>query len=115
MGDLSEQVRRVSGFYASDLGRVFAQLIAACVDDAAGAAYFREYFLNGRRAEIAILWQRGTDRGDIDPAIDVNDAIDLLFGPLIFRRLTNHYPLSDAAAASLAATALAGLLRNHPA
>ncbi len=109
-GDLTEQVRRVSAFYASDLGTVFAQLIAACVDDTAGAAYFRRYFLDGRRAAITELWQRGIDRGDADPEIPIDDVIDVLFGPLIFRRLTGHYTLTDEHAASLAKTALAGLL-----
>ncbi|MDT0551528.1 TetR-like C-terminal domain-containing protein, partial [Streptomyces lonegramiae] len=58
-GDLTEQVVRVSAFYASARGQVFAQLLAACVEDQTGAAYFREYFLNGRRAAITELWQRG--------------------------------------------------------
>lgn len=111
-GDLTEQVRQVSAFYASDLGTVFAQLVAACVDDAAGAPYFREYFLNGRRAAIAELWRRALARGDADPGVTVDDVIDILFGPLIFRRLTGHYALTDEAAASLARTALRGLLRQ---
>ncbi|PJJ63849.1 TetR/AcrR family transcriptional regulator [Compostimonas suwonensis] len=108
--DLSEQVRRVSAFYDSDLGAVFAQLIAACVDDPAGAAYFRKYFLDGRRAAITDLWQRGIDRGDADPSIPIDDVIDVLFGPLVFRRLTGHYALTDEHARTLAQTALAGLL-----
>ncbi len=111
-GDLTEQVRRVSTFYASDLGLVFAQLLAACVDDPAGAPYFREYFLTGRREAIATLWRRALDRGDGDPAIPVDDVIDILFGPLIFRRLTGHYELTDEHAATLAASALRGLLRR---
>lgn len=108
--DLTEQVRRVSAFYASDLGAVFAQLVAACVDDPAGAAYFRKYFLDSRRAAITELWQRGVNRGDADPTIPIDDVIDVLFGPLIFRRLAGHYSLTDEHARSLAATALAGLL-----
>jgi len=111
-GDLSEQVRRVSAFYASDLGSVFAQLVAACVDDPAGAPYFREYFLNGRRAAISELWQRALARGDAGPEVAVDDVIDILFGPLIFRKLTGAYPLTDEAAVSLARTALRGLLRQ---
>ncbi|MGC0366486.1 AcrR family transcriptional regulator [Rhodococcus sp. 27YEA15] len=112
VGDLTEQVRRVSAFYASDLGVVFAQLVAACVDDPPGASYFREYFLNGRRAAIATLWQRGLDRGDVDETVGIDDVIDILFGPLVFRRLTGHYELTEEAAASLARTVLHGLLRT---
>jgi AcrR family transcriptional regulator len=111
-GDLTEQVRRVSAFYASPLGTAFAQLVAACVDDPSGAPYFREYFLNGRRAAIRELWQRALGRGDANPNIAVDDVIDILFGPLIFRRLTGHYELTDEAATALARTALRGLLRG---
>ncbi|NKZ14763.1 TetR/AcrR family transcriptional regulator [Mycolicibacterium septicum DSM 44393] len=109
-GDLTEQVVRVSAFYASARGQVFAQLLAACVEDASGAAYFREYFLNGRRAAITELWQRGVDRGDADADIAIDDVIDILFGPLIFRRMTGHCALTEEHARRLAATALRGLL-----
>ncbi|GAA1976079.1 TetR/AcrR family transcriptional regulator [Catenulispora subtropica] len=110
VGDLTEQVVRVSAFYASPLGEVFAQLTAACVDDPAGAAYFREYFLAGRRRAVTELWQRAVDRGEADAGIVVDDVIDILFGPLIFRRLTGHRELTDEHARTLVATALRGLL-----
>jgi len=110
VGDLTEQVVRVSAFYGSERGVVFAQLLAACVDDPAGAAYFREYFLAGRRAAITELWQRAVDRGEADPSIAVDDVIDILFGPLIFRRLTGHYTLTEHHARALAGTALKSLL-----
>ncbi|MFN6552571.1 TetR/AcrR family transcriptional regulator [Mycolicibacterium septicum] len=109
-GDLTEQVVRVSAFYASARGQVFAQLLAACVEDASGAAYFREYFLNGRRAAITELWQRGVERGDADADVAIDDVIDILFGPLIFRRMTGHCALTEEHARRLAATALRGLL-----
>lgn len=109
-GDLTEQAVRVSAFYASGRGDVFAQLLAACVEDPAGAAYFREYFLDGRRAAITELWRRGVARGDVDADIAVDDIIDLLFGPLIFRRMTGHYPLTEDRARRLAEVALRGAL-----
>lgn len=109
-GDLTELIRRVSAFYVSDLGTVFAQLMAACVDDPSGATYFRVYFLAGRRLAIAGLWQRAVERGETRPGVDVDDAIDLLFGPLIFRRLTGHLDVSPAAAERLARTVLPALL-----
>jgi AcrR family transcriptional regulator len=109
--DLTEQVRRVSVFYASPRGEVFAQLLSACVDDPAAAPYFRAYFLTGRREAVATLWRRAVDRGDASPDTDIDDVIDLLFGPLVFRRLTGHYGLTDAHAEKLARTALDGLMR----
>ncbi|GAT02683.1 TetR family transcriptional regulator [Mycolicibacterium fortuitum subsp. acetamidolyticum] len=112
--DLTEQMVRVSAFYASARGEVFAQLLAACVEDTTGAAYFREYFLSGRRAAITELWRRGVDRGEADAGTAIDDVIDILFGPLIFRRMTGHYPLTEEHARQLAATALRGLLPDAP-
>ncbi len=108
--DLVEQVVRVSAFYAGPRGEVFAQLLAACVDDAAGATYFRQYFLGGRRTAITELWQRGLERGDADPRLAIDDVIDILFGPLIFRRMSGHCALTEEHARRLARTALSGLL-----
>ncbi|MGB3473400.1 MAG: TetR/AcrR family transcriptional regulator [Mycobacterium sp.] len=115
VGDLTEQVVRVSAFYASSRGDVFAQLLAACVEDAAGAAYFRDYFLDGRRAAITELWKRGISRGDVDADIAIDDVIDLLFGPLIFRRMSGHCPLTEEHARRLAEVALrSALAPNGP-
>ncbi|MFI1370023.1 TetR/AcrR family transcriptional regulator C-terminal ligand-binding domain-containing protein [Streptomyces griseochromogenes] len=61
---------------------------------------------------VATLWQRAVDRGDASPDTDVDDVIDILFGPLIFRRLTGHYDLTDEHAEKLARTALDGLMRS---
>jgi AcrR family transcriptional regulator len=109
-GDLTEQVRRVSEFYASPAGAVFAQLLAACVTDTEAARFFREFFLTGRRQAIATLWRRALDRGEVDAGTDVEVAIDVLFGPLIFRLLSGHAPLTGAEAEAIAAAALRGLL-----
>lgn len=111
-GDLGEQVRLVSRFYATPEGTVFSQLLAACVSDEGGAAYFRAWFLAGRRTAIATLWQRGVERGDVRPGVDADTATDLLFGPLIFRLLTGHLPLTDDGAAAIAEAALHGLLKE---
>lgn len=111
-GDLTEQVKHVSEFYASDLGHVFAQLLAACVEDPAGAAYFREFFLSGRRAAVAELWQRAVDRGDTRPGLDVDDVIDTLFGALAFRLLMGHRPLTEEGAVALANVTLYGTMRT---
>ncbi len=111
-GDLVEQVRLVSRFYASPEGTVFSQLLAASVTDEGGAAYFRAWFLAGRRAAVRTLWQRGLARGDVRADVDVDTATDLLFGPLVFRLMTGHLPLTDDAAGAVARAALHGLLEE---
>jgi AcrR family transcriptional regulator len=109
-GDLSEQIRNVSAFFASEAGDVFAQLLAASVADPHGAEYFREFFLAGRRDSTRVLWQRALDRGEARPEIDADTAADLIFGGLIYRLLSGHVPLTPERADALAHAALAGLL-----
>lgn len=107
-GDFAGQVRQVSAFYAAE--PVFAQLLAACVTDPGGAPYFRRFFLTGRREAIAALWQRALDRGEADPDVDAETATDILFGPLIFRLMSGHQPLTEAEADKISTAALGGLL-----
>ena len=110
--DLVEQVHLVNAFYSSATGRVFAELLAACVTDPDGAAYFREYFLARRRTEIASLWTRATEAGIARPDVDVEVATDVLFGPLVFRLMSGHAEFSDTNAAAIAEAALDGLLKK---
>jgi AcrR family transcriptional regulator len=110
-GDLREQLRLVSAFCASPEGRVYRELVAACVQDPGGAAYFRAFFLAGRRTAFARLWQRGIERGDVRPDVDVDTATDLMFGPLLFRLMTGHLPLTEQGAEAIATAAFRGLLR----
>ncbi|MFI9384550.1 TetR/AcrR family transcriptional regulator [Kutzneria sp. NPDC052558] len=108
--DLTEQVRRVSAFYAGHSGRVFAQLLAATVADPEAAPYFRQFFLDGRRKAIGVLWDRALARDEVRAEVSVETAIDLLFGPLIFRLLSGHAPLTVAEADAISGAALGGLL-----
>jgi hypothetical protein len=91
---------------------VLAQLLAASVTDPAASPYFREYFLDARRAAIGELWQRALDRGDANPDISAGTATDVLFGPLIFRLMTGHAPLTEEEADAISSAALRGLLKH---
>jgi AcrR family transcriptional regulator len=112
--DLTEHIRRVSAFYASPAGTVFAQLIAACVTDPHGAEYFRDFFLADRRKVFATLWQKGVAEGHLSPEVDAEVATDLLFGPLIFRLLSGHAPLTPKNADAITKAALKGLKTQTP-
>ncbi|MFF2014582.1 TetR/AcrR family transcriptional regulator [Paenibacillus sp. NPDC058177] len=111
VGDFTEQVRLVSLFYASHAGTIFAQLLADGVFNPESGAFFREFFLSGRRAAIRELWERALARGEVKANIDVETATDILFGPLIFRLMSGHAPLNDEEAANIAFAALNGLMK----
>jgi AcrR family transcriptional regulator len=110
--DLREQVRRVSSFYAGNNGRVFGQLLAACTTDAEAAAYFRKYFLQGRRDAIAELWECVRSQGMARPDVSAETVTDILFGPLIFRLMSGHAELTAAEADLISAAAFDGVLKK---
>ena len=113
-GDVLAHVEDFARFYSTPLGQVLTQLLAAAVDDEAGSIYFHTYLVEPRRALIGTMYERGVERGEIDPAVPLEDAIDVLLGPLIYRRLVNRTPLTPDGAALLARITLRGLLITPP-
>jgi len=111
--DFAEQLRDVIRFHQSWGGRIFCQFIAEGQSDPEFLALFRSRFMHTRREAVAIMWERGVARGEIDPAWDREIVLDLLYGPLVFRLLAGHAPLNDSEAEALTAVAFAGL-RKRP-
>ena len=102
-------MRRLAAFYASDRGRVAAQLIAAGTLQPDGPALIRERFFAQRRTATAELIDRGKTGGDLRPDLDTQVMIDLLFGGIVFRLFNGMEPLDQPAATMLADIALSAL------
>lgn len=49
--------------------------------------------------------------GVADPSVDADTADDVLFGPLIYRLMSGHKPLTEAEADLISSAALNGLRR----
>ncbi len=62
------------------------------------AAVYRQQFLAPRRAESMALIQRGIDRGEIRPDVDVGLALDMLIGTIVYRSMITGGDLSEAVA-----------------
>ena len=107
--DFIEQLKSLLRFFGTPYGRIYAQFMTEGQSDPAFLEEFRERFLKVRRAEVRVMWQRGVDRGDIRRDVDGDIAIDLIYGPIIFRLLTGHALLNDAQAKALVMTAFRGL------
>jgi AcrR family transcriptional regulator len=110
LNDLTEQVMRMSALYAGPAGTVFTQLLAACAIEPRAGSYFREFFLNQRRAGLQRVWERAQAAGEVRPGIDADTATDVLFGPIAFRMLAGHLSLSEDHARAIIDAALGGLL-----
>jgi AcrR family transcriptional regulator len=110
VADLTGQIRRLAEFYASPRGRVIAQLLAAGTGQERGSALLREKFFAPRRAGTAALIEQGKASGQLRADLDAELAIDLLFGPIVFRLFNGIQPLDADGAAALARLALRAIV-----
>ena len=107
--DFTRQLKSVMAFYTSALGRLFCQFIAEGQSDPVFLTLFRERFLYARRNAARVMWQRGVDRGEIRREIDGEIALDLIYGPMIFRLLAGHGSLGERESEAVVAAVFGGL------
>ena len=93
--DFTVQLKSVTAFYKSPLGRLFCQFIAEGQSNPGFLALFRQRFLYLRRDSARVMWRRGVDRGEIRKEIDGEIVLDLIYGPMVFRLLAGHGSLND--------------------
>jgi len=65
-----------------------------------------------RRMEAIGILQRAIDRGQLPPGIDRNMLLDALYGPMYFRMLAMHNPVSTAFVDELCDVVFAGATPN---
>jgi AcrR family transcriptional regulator len=75
-------------------GRVVAELVAAAHADPEFCKQYQARFVEPRRTPAISFFDRATARGEI-PAVDVDMALDMVFGPIYHRVLHLHAPVSD--------------------
>jgi AcrR family transcriptional regulator len=107
--DFRDAVRGMMRFYASPSGRIFAQLVAEAQNDPKVAAELRDRLIASRRKLVRAIWDRGVERGELRAEVDPEVAIDLFFGPAMYRLVAGHAPLDEAAADEIVRAALRGL------
>lgn len=107
--DFTQQLQSVTAFYSSPAGKVFCQFIAEGQSDPAFLALFRERFVQSRRDEVKVMWQRGVARGEIRAEVDREVALDLFYGAAIFRLLVGHGPLDDRVAQAIVSAVFSGV------
>jgi len=93
------------------VGTTIAGIIAEAQSDPKLAGPFRVTFIGARRELMATIVKRGVDRGELRSDVDVVATLDQLYGPLWYRLLLRHAPLSQSFADTLVAGLLPGLRR----
>src|SRR5262245_39855253 len=107
--DFLKQLKNAIRFYTSPRGRMLSQFIAEGRSDPELLKAFQERFQEPRRKAVQAMWERGVARGELRADIDAGTVIDLLFGPIVYRLMTEHGPLNDAAAETLVEAVFSGI------
>ncbi len=110
--DFTMQLKSVTAFYKSPLGRLFCQFIAEGQSDPKLLALFRERFLFARRDAARVMWRRGVERGEICSEVDSEIVLDLIYGPMIFRLLAGHGSLSEQESEAMVEAVFAGIRQS---
>src|SRR6201987_4188133 len=107
--DFRMTLRGMMGFYISPLGPMYAQLVGESQFYPTERERIRTHQVNVRRAAVTKIWDRGVARGELDPNLDPEVGMDLIFGPAMYRMATGHGGLTPADADAIVATAMRAL------
>jgi Tetracyclin repressor-like, C-terminal domain len=97
-------------FHSSPLGAIYAQLVGEAQFYPTERERIRTQLLSVRRAAMRKIWDRGVARGELDPNIDPEVALGLIFGPAMYRRAIAHGKLTPDDADAIVATAMRALI-----
>ena len=109
---LGEQLRRVVLLFSTALGRNVATMLAAADDDTEISRAFRSHFLQARREEGRKLLLKAIDSNDVRADIDIDVALDMIYGPVFYRLMMGHRQLDATFADSIIEHAIQGLRQN---
>ena len=107
--DFRRALRGLIHFYTGEYGRAYAQLVGEAQFDPKIGAELRDHLVGSRRELVRAIWDRGVARGELRADVDPEVAIDLIFGPAMYRLVAGHAPLDDGAAEAVVDAAIRGL------
>jgi AcrR family transcriptional regulator len=107
--DFRLTLRGIMRFYSSPIGKVYAQLVGEAQFSPTERDRIRTHQVTVRRAAVTAIWNRGVARGELNPNINPEVALDIVFGPAMYRMATGHAGLTPEDADAIAATAMRAL------
>jgi AcrR family transcriptional regulator len=108
--DLKAQLRLQAKVWGGRYGRIIAGILAAGQSDATTLELYRERLVEPRREEGRRLLKRGIDNREFREDVDIEAALDVLYGPFYGRLLGWLGPLDPAWAERICDTVLRGLM-----
>lgn len=109
IADLKRQLHGVAEVFASRMGRQVTSMIAAAAADSELSKVFRNHFILARREEGRAILTRAIEAKEIRRNIDIETALDMIYGPIFYRLLMGHAPLDAKFTDSVVDHAINGL------
>ncbi len=106
---LKQQLRQVAKLFGSALGRGVTSILASADSDTEVAKAFRNHFIQARRDEGRAYLQAAVAAGDLRDDVDLEVALDLIYGALFYRLLMGHGSLGPRDADVMLETVIEGL------
>ena len=92
---LRRQLDLQAAFFRSSRGNLIRSLVAEAQSDPELAAAFRDRWLNPRREGVRQIMRAAAAEGALRKGLDIEAAIDLLYGSLYYRLLLGSGPLDE--------------------
>jgi AcrR family transcriptional regulator len=109
VADITAQMLLVVKAFRGRAGEIMAELLGHAQGDPALAEMWRERWLQPRRDATTVVLRRAIERGQIRRDVSLEVLMDQLYGPVYYRLLVRHEPLSDAFARESVANTLRGV------
>lgn len=106
---LRDQMRAFARFLNGRHGRLLVGVVAEGVLDVDVGNAYREHWVKPRREDARKLLGRAVEAGELARTTDIDVTLDALFGPLYYRFLVKHAPLSPAFADAIFCGVMLGI------
>lgn len=112
IGDLGRQLARVATVFSAPRGRNAALMVAAAEPDSELGKAFRNQVMLASRDQGRSLLMRAAAEGSIRADADLDVTLDLIYGPIFYRLLIGHAPVTETFVHALLAQVMTGLGRQ---
>jgi AcrR family transcriptional regulator len=109
ISDVKQQMMAVAEVYGDKVGRTISAIVAQGQGDPDTLKALIDGYVRPRRNEAKLVLMRGIECGELRKDIDLEVVVDALYGPIWYRILVPHAPISAKWAAKLADQVFRGL------
>ena len=113
LDDLGRQLARVALAFCAPRGRNAALMVASADPGSELAKAFRNQIMQASREEGRAILDRAVAEGSVRDDIGFDVVLDLLYGPIFYRVLIGHAPVSEDFVNALLAQVLKGLRKDR--